>query len=289
MIRCLVVVRSACAGALLLTLVAQSSGGVDRLEARHAADSRDLIAVELATVGFDRGSESPVVLLREPESGRVVPIWVGPAEAQAILLALHGVQMPRPMTHDLMASLLGELRATVEEVVVHELRGNTFYGGVRLRVQGEETLREVDSRPSDALALALRTDARIRVARGMLMDPPEFDFVAPEDGEQVVHAAGVTVVATRPELRERFSLPDRPGLVVTHVFGRAREEGLRRGDLIVALDGNEVRAPIDFLAAVRATRPGTTVGLTIWREGEEQQIDLPVDAPPGRPGTRIVV
>jgi uncharacterized protein len=282
------VVRSACAVALL-TLVAHFPAGVDRLEALHAPDARELIMVELATVGFDRASESPVVLLREPESGRVVPIWVGPAEAQSILLALHGVQMPRPMTHDLMASLLGELRATVEEVVVHELRANTFHGSVRLRVQGEETVREVDSRPSDALALALRTDARIRVARGLLMDPPEFDFVAPEDGEQVVHAAGVTVVATRPELRERFGLPDRPGLVVTHVFGRARQEGLRRGDLIVALNGDAVRVPIDFLAAVRATRPGTTIALTVWREGGEAVVELPVDRPPARPGARIVV
>jgi uncharacterized protein len=283
------VIRSASAGALLLILVAQPSRGVEELQARLGAGPEDLIAVELATVGFDRSSETPVVLLREPESGRVVPIWVGPAEAQAILLALHGVQVPRPMTHDLMASLLGELRATVEEVVVHELRGNTFYGGVRLRVHGEETVREVDSRPSDALALALRTDAPIRVARGMLIDPPEFDFVAPEDGEQVVHAAGVTVVATRPELRERFSLPDRPGLVVTHVFGRARQEGLRRGDLIVALNGKAVSAPIDFLAAVRATRPGTTLELTIWREGQEEVVDLPVDRPPAGPGARIVV
>jgi uncharacterized protein len=173
--------------------------------------------------------------------------------------------------------------------VVHGLRQNTYYGGVRLRSHGEDGLREVDSRPSDALALALRMDAPIRVARDMLMDPPDFDFVAPEDGEQVVHASGVTVVAATAELRERFSLPDRPGLVVTHVFGRARQEGLRRGDLIVALNGEPVRAPLDFLGVVRGTPPGKKVELTIWREGGEQQIDLPVDTPPSRPGARIVV
>jgi uncharacterized protein len=285
MMRFPVVVRSTCA--LVLLLIAQPSPAAP--QGRHAAGAADLIPVELATVGLDRNSDAPVVLLREPESGQVVPIWVGPAEAQAILLALHGVQMPRPMTHDLMASLLRELRATVEEVVVHELRGNTFFGGVRLRVQGEERVREVDSRPSDALALALRTEAPIRVARSLLMDPPEFDFVAPEDGVQVVHAAGVTVVATTAELRERFGLPDRPGLVVTHVFGRAREAGLRRGDLIVALNGDVVRMPVDFLEVVRATKPGTTVGLTIWRDGREEQVDLRVDAPPAPPGRRIVV
>lgn len=287
MTRVLVSIRSACCCALLLLMAVPLSIGAGQ-EAGTRGTPADLIAVELATVGLDQDAGSPVVLLREPKSGRVVPIWVGPAEAQAILLALHGVQVPRPMTHDLMASLLAELRATVEEVVVHGLRQNTYYGGVRLRVQGEQAVREVDSRPSDALALALRTDAPIRVARGMLIDPPDFDFVAPEDGEQVVHATGMTVVAATPELRGRFGLPDRPGLVVTHVFGRAREQGVRRGDLIVALNGKAVRAPIEFLSTVRSTKPGTSLGLTIWRDGQEEQFELRVDAPPV-PGRRIVV
>jgi len=91
--------------------------GMGTLEAQPA-DDRVFVSVELSTVGLDGRTGVPVVLLRDPESGSVLPIWVGAAEAQAIALALHGVIVPRPMTHDLMASLLSTLRADVDEVIV---------------------------------------------------------------------------------------------------------------------------------------------------------------------------
>ena len=123
------------------------------------------VAVELSTVGLDGRTGTPIVVLRDPESGSVLTIWVGVMEAQAIALALYGVVTPRPMTHDLMASLIAELRAEVDEVIVTDLRNNTYFGMVRLKVAGERKIRDVDSRPSDALALAVRTGAPIRVAR----------------------------------------------------------------------------------------------------------------------------
>jgi bifunctional DNase/RNase len=207
---------------LLLTSYFGAGEAVSPVSQNRADD--DLVAVELSTVGIDRLAGSPIVLLRDPQSGDVVPIWVGLAEAQAIARALHGVEVPRPMTHDLMASLLSEARAEVEEVVVQELRGDTYFGIVRLRLAGQKEIRDVDSRPSDALALALRTDAPIRVARSILVAPPDFDFVAPEGPEQVVQALGVTVVSATPALREEFELPDRAGVVVTHASGHARDK-----------------------------------------------------------------
>src|SRR5262245_17163416 len=96
----------------------------------------DTVPVELSTVGLDGRTGTPIVVLRDPESGGVLPVWIGPMEAQAIALALHGVVMPRPMTHDLMASLIAELRAEVEEVVVTDLRNNTYFGLLRLKVAG---------------------------------------------------------------------------------------------------------------------------------------------------------
>ena len=125
----------------------------------------ETVPVELSTVGLDGRTGTPIVVLREPVSGGVLPIWVGVMEAQAIALALHGVVTPRPMTHDLMASLIAELRAEVDEVVVTDLRNNTYFGMVRLKVAGERKIRDIDSRPSDALALAVRTGAPIRVVK----------------------------------------------------------------------------------------------------------------------------
>jgi uncharacterized protein len=244
--------------------------------------ANDLVPVELSTVGLDRVAGAPIVLLREPDSGRVVPIWVGMAEAQAIALALHGVAVPRPMTHDLMANLLSALQAEVEEVLVHDVRDNTYLGTVRLRVAGEDAVRDVDSRPSDALALALRTGALIRVARKILVEAPEFDFIAPEGPGQIVQALGVTVASPTPALRDEFDLPDRAGVVVVSVFGRAREDGLRRGDLIVETNGKPVEEPMDFFDAIRSTLPGASVHIVYWREGEEGALELPADLPPER-------
>jgi uncharacterized protein len=276
-----------------LLLLAWLSAPAALVESRRVLQIPDdeLVPVELATVGVDRAAGAPLVLLREPASGEVVPIWVGVAEAQAIALALHGIPMPRPMTHDLMANLLAELQAGVEEVLVHDMRDNTYFGTVRLRVPGEDALRDVDSRPSDALALALRTGAPIRVARRILRAAPEFDFLAPDGPDQVVQLLGITVVSPTPALRRELDLPDRPGVVVTSVAGRARDQGLRRGDLVVEVNGRPVREPMDFFLAVRATPAGEPVRITYARQGEEHRIEVPADLPPERqrPGGGIRV
>lgn len=256
--------------------------------AQRGGDS-EFVAVELSTVGLDGRTGTPIALLRDPASGSVLPIWIGAAEAQAIALALHGVIMPRPMTHDLMASLLSTLRAEVEEVVVHDLRNNTYFGTVRLRVDGEKKLRDVDSRPSDAMALALRTGAPIRVARKILSNIPEFEFIAPEGPNQVVQALGVTVVVATPSLRKEFKLENRQGIVVTSAFGAARDKGLRRGDLITEVNGKAVTEPVAFLEIVRAAPARSPVRLSYWRNGESRTVEIPADLPPSTPGKRRLV
>ena len=257
------------------------------LAAVHAQGSAaESIPVELSTVGLDGRTGTPIVVLRDPESGGVLPIWVGVMEAQAIALALHGVVPPRPMTHDLMASLIAELRAEVEEVVVTDLRNNTYFGIVRLKVAGEKKIRDVDSRPSDALALALRTGAPIRVVRKILAMSPEFEFIAPDGPNQVVQALGMTVVIATPPLRKQFNLGDRQGIVVTSAYGQARDKGVRRGDLIIDVNGKVVEEPAEFFAAVRATKPRAPVRITYWRDGQTRVIELPADLPPSNPGKR---
>jgi bifunctional DNase/RNase len=259
--------------------------GMRTLDAQPANDPA-FVSVELSTVGLDGRTGDPVVLLRDPASGSVLPIWVGAAEAQAIALALHGVIVPRPMTHDLMASLLSTLRADVDEVVIHDLRNNTYFGTVRLRVAGEKKIRDVDSRPSDAMALALRTGAPIRVARKILMESPDIDFIAPEGPNQIVQALGLTVVVATPTLRKEFKLEDRRGVVVTSALGPARDKGLRRGDLVTEVNGKAVDAPIAFFEAVRATPPKSPVRITYWRDGDTRVVELPANLAPADPRRR---
>jgi bifunctional DNase/RNase len=103
----------------------------------------------------------PIIILRDADNGRTLPIWVGPVEANAIALQIENVAPARPMTHDLLRNLLAELGATLERVLIADLRGGTFYAYLDLRRAAGPLL--VDARPSDAIALAMRTRARIFV------------------------------------------------------------------------------------------------------------------------------
>ena len=107
-----------------------------------------------------------VVILKEKMSDRYLPIWIGPAEADAIAVKLQGVSVPRPLTHDLLYSVIEALEATVDSIIVCDLKNDTFFAKVLLNVDGG--LMEVDSRPSDALALAVRVEAPIYVEESVL-------------------------------------------------------------------------------------------------------------------------
>jgi len=115
-----------------------------------------------------------VVLLREKaEEGedenapkRYLPIWIGPAEADAIAVKLQGVNVPRPLTHDLLSSIIGTLKASIDSIIVNDLKNDTFYAKIILNTEGEQT--EIDSRPSDALALAVRVEAPIYADESVL-------------------------------------------------------------------------------------------------------------------------
>jgi bifunctional DNase/RNase len=107
-----------------------------------------------------------VVILKEKMSERYLPIWIGPAEAEAIAIKLQGATVPRPLTHDLLHSVIDALGATINSIIVNELKSDTFYAKIILDVNGEQL--EVDSRPSDALALAVRAEVPIYAEEGVL-------------------------------------------------------------------------------------------------------------------------
>ena len=128
--------------------------------------NNDSVPVELVGVRIELPSNTPIVLLRERGGDRYLPIWIGAGEATAIALALEGVEPQRPLTHDLLTSIVTRLSATVDRVVVTELREGIFFADLVLRRGDEEFV--VSSRPSDAIALAARTDAPISVFPGVL-------------------------------------------------------------------------------------------------------------------------
>ena len=117
--------------------------------------------IEMTIKGLmvDPVTNTPIVLLHDPEGQRVLPIWVGVSEANAIALQIENIPSPRPMTHDLLRNVITDLKGEVHRVVVNDLKGNTFYAQLYLRVNGDDAI--IDARPSDAIALALRTRAPI--------------------------------------------------------------------------------------------------------------------------------
>ena len=117
-------------------------------------------------VSFDMVGKQPIVLLKTAEGNKFLPIWIGHPEAAAILMKLQGANTPRPMTHDLVTDMLSQLDARVARIAVTDLRENTFYALVTVSVDGTEI--EIDSRPSDAIALAVRAEAPIFAADSVI-------------------------------------------------------------------------------------------------------------------------
>ncbi|HVE69897.1 MAG TPA: bifunctional nuclease family protein [Thermoanaerobaculia bacterium] len=129
----------------------------------------ELIAMSIKGLMLDPVSNSPIVVLKDDDEKFFLPIWVGIFEANAIALQLENVTTPRPMTHDLLRNMIAELDARVLRIVINDLRDSTFFAQIRLAVgHGTDRTLEVDARPSDAIALALRTEAPIFVAQSVL-------------------------------------------------------------------------------------------------------------------------
>jgi bifunctional DNase/RNase len=136
-------------------------------------------------VSFDMVGKQPIVLLKTVDGNKFLPIWIGHPEAAAILMKLQGASTPRPMTHDLLSDVLDQMEAKCEKVSVTELRDNTFFASITISMNGSEM--EIDSRPSDALALAVRTSAPIFAADEVIEESAiEFEGEEVEDQEQVV-------------------------------------------------------------------------------------------------------
>ena len=129
-------------------------------------------------VSFDIVGKQPIVLLKTADGNKYLPIWIGHPEAAAILMKLQGASTPRPMTHDLVTDILGQLQAQVIRITVTELRENTFYAQITVTQDGTEI--EVDSRPSDAIALAIRAEAPI-FAADRVIEESAIEF----EGEEV--------------------------------------------------------------------------------------------------------
>jgi bifunctional DNase/RNase len=133
-----------------------------------------MLEMEVKGLTLDPLTNMPIVILKDLNDEKALPIWVGIFEANAIALEMEKVPTPRPMTHDLIKNILEGLKAKVNRVVVNDLKDNTFYASISLTMNGTEV--DIDSRPSDAIALALRVEAPIFVTKKVLKEAKSIDL-----------------------------------------------------------------------------------------------------------------
>jgi len=140
--------------------------------------------IEMTIKGLmvDPITNMPIIILRDKDGQRVLPIWVGVFEANAIALQMENVTTPRPMTHDLLKNVIVDLKADIQKIVVSDLRENTFYALIYLMVNGEPVA--VDARPSDAIALALRAQVPIFVEDRVIDHAKTVDFVPDKENSE---------------------------------------------------------------------------------------------------------
>lgn len=159
-----------------------------------------MIEMKVFGLALDEESQVPVLILKDHEEKTVLPIWIGAMEAMAISLSLNDVELPRPMTHDLLLNMIHKLDAHVVAVHVTELTEGTYYADIEVEVEGG--IRRIDSRPSDAIALALRAKAPILVSEAVI------EQVANESKEASVVAFSSDDSDKWTELLERFDPND---------------------------------------------------------------------------------
>lgn len=226
------------------------------------------VEVDVEGVHVDRFGGPVVVLIEKGEAARELPIWVGPAEAQAIAIELEGVERPRPLTHDLMRRLVEVLGARLERVVVTQIDSHTYFAELHLIGRQGEKLDKVDARPSDAIALALRVDCPILVRETV------FEDAGMQDQHTATKVWGLTIQPLTAELAVALMLPGVVGSLVSDVEADGPARKVRRGDVITAVDDEAVRSPLGLGRRLRAADAGDVVRLDLVRNGQELEVRL---------------
>jgi len=206
----------------------------------RSAGESDLLEVDVEGLIVDPATNSPVVILVGKEYKKALPIFIGAGEAGAIARGMNDIETTRPMTHDLIKSILDGLETRVERVVITDLKENIFFAQIVLR-DGKK-VKIIDSRPSDAIALAIRMGAPIFVSTAVMEASASTDLTGWVVEESLTKNYGFRIQNVSAELLEAMGTESDEGVLVSHVEdgSPAEKGGLNRGDIILSLQGSEV-------------------------------------------------
>lgn len=240
-----------------------------------AAQDTGTVETKIKTLMLDPNTQSPVVILESITDKRLLPIWIDIAEARAIALEIEHVKTPRPLTHDLLRNILNRLGATLERAVITELRNSTYYALLHLRLKGQDL--QIDARPSDAMALALKMNAPVFVSSQVFAKSKAAP--APSRVGEAQLKLGVQAQDLTPELAAVFDAGVTSGIVVAMVEegSPAAVAGIQRGDIITKANDTAIKSISDLEDVIRTTKAPAKIKLEIMKRGKPMivQLDLP--------------
>lgn len=228
------------------------------------------VEMEVKGVKLDAMGTNPVVFLVDKEGKKALPIWIGLLEANAIDKELRNNASPRPMTHDLLYSILVQAQLKVKEIRIVDLKDNTYYATLFLRLN--KSVVEVDSRPSDAIVIALKSKTPIYVSTKILDE----QGIALTQKSSFGERFGIRIQELTPALASSFSFKGKKGVLVAEVLPGSVSEssGIKAGDIITKVDSKEVGTIQQFEEMFDTARPGDSLKVLLFRDNQFKEVNL---------------
>ena len=234
--------------------------------------SSPFIEMEIKGVSIDTIGQSPVVVLVNKEENRMLPIWIGLLEANAIDKELNAAASTRPMTHDLLHLILTKMHVQVKEVRIIDLKESTYFATLFLK--SDKDALEIDARPSDAIILASKSKAPVFVAAEILKQQGISFTKKGALGERF----GIRTQELTPALASHFEFKGKNGVLVAEVLSGSSAEtsGIKAGDIITKVNSKEAEGVEEFEKALDEAKPGDSARILLFRDGKTREIRLSV-------------
>ncbi len=228
------------------------------------------VEMEVKGVRLDAVGSSPVVLLADKEGKKALPIWIGLLEANAIDKELRNGTSPRPMTHDLLYSILAQAHVKVKQVRIVDLRNSTYYATLFLTIN--QGTVEIDARPSDAIVIALKSKTPLLVSTKIL----DGQGIALTRQSASSDRFGMSVQELTPLLASHFNFKGQKGVLVAEVFpgGASESSGIKAGDIILRVNSKGVGSVEELQEIFDLARSGDSVRIELFREDQSMEINL---------------
>jgi bifunctional DNase/RNase len=227
------------------------------------------VEMEVKGVRLDALGQNPVVILVDKEGKKALPIWIGLLEANAIDKELKNISSPRPMTHDLLYSILAQAHLKVKEIKIVDLKDNTFYATLFLKIKKDVV--EVDARPSDAIVVALKSKSPIFVL-ARILDEQGIALSQRSMGERY----GIRIQELTPSLASQFNFKGEKGVLVSEVISdsASASSGIKSGDIITGIGPKEVGSIQEFEEIFDELKTGNSVRITLFRDDKFMEVNL---------------